>query len=52
MSTARSEAEREITSDGAFVRHPNRFGAAFGDGPGELPVEAGRYRLISSPVCP
>jgi putative glutathione S-transferase len=52
MSTARSEAEHEISSDGSFRRQPNRFVTAFGDGPGELPVEAGRYRLISSPVCP
>jgi len=52
MSTARSEAEREITSDGAFERQLNRFSTPFGSGPGELPVEAGRYRLISSPVCP
>jgi putative glutathione S-transferase len=52
MSTARSEAEHEIGDDGSFQRQQNRFTASFGDGPGELPVEVGRYRLISSPVCP
>jgi glutathionyl-hydroquinone reductase len=52
MATAHSEAEREIGADGAFRRQANRFDAPFGDGPGELPVEAGRYRLIVSPVCP
>ncbi len=52
MSTARSEAEHEIRPDGVFVRQANRFTASFGEGPGQLPVEAGRYRLIVSPVCP
>jgi putative glutathione S-transferase len=52
MSTARSEAEREIAGDGAFRRQANRFVTPFGDDPGALPVEAGRYRLIVSPVCP
>lgn len=52
MSTARSEVEREIGSDGSFQRQANRFTTAFGDGPGEAPVVAGRYRLIISRVCP
>jgi putative glutathione S-transferase len=52
MSTARSEAEHEIRTDGTFQRQSNRFETGFGDGPGLLPVEAGRYRLIMSPVCP
>lgn len=52
MSTARTEAEHEIVADGSFRRQPNRFTTGFGGGPGELPVEAGRYRLIVSPVCP
>lgn len=43
----------EINSKtGAFERQKNRFTAPFGNGDGELPVEAGRYRLLVSPVCP
>ncbi|MBR1691511.1 MAG: glutathione S-transferase C-terminal domain-containing protein [Lachnospiraceae bacterium] len=49
---ARSEKEHEISESGAFVRQQNRFTTPFGDGPGELPVEAGRYRLIWTPLCP
>ena len=37
---------------GAFVRQQNRFTTPFGAGEGELPVEAGRYRLIWSAACP
>jgi putative glutathione S-transferase len=37
---------------GAFVRQPNRFMTPFGGGDGELPVEAGRYRLIWCAACP
>ena len=37
---------------GRFVRQANRFTTPFGDGEGELPVEAGRYRIIWAPVCP
>lgn len=37
---------------GAFERQKNRFTTPFGNGAGELPVEAGRYRLLVSPVCP
>lgn len=43
---------REIEKNGAFKRQTNRFTTPFGDGSGELPVEAGRYRLLWSPVCP
>ncbi len=42
----------EVEKDGTFKRQTNRFTAPFGDGPGELPVEAGRYRILWSPVCP
>lgn len=49
---ATSEAEHEITATGAFQRQANRFTAPFGPGEGELPVEAGRYRLIVAGVCP
>ncbi|MDR2069998.1 MAG: glutathione S-transferase C-terminal domain-containing protein [Treponema sp.] len=47
-----SEKTHEITGTGAFLRQPNRFTTPFGTGDGELPVEAGRYRLIVSPGCP
>lgn len=47
-----SEDKHEITKDGAFKRQKNRFTTPFGNGEGELPVEAGRYRLIWTPVCP
>lgn len=42
----------EVEKSGAFKRQRNRFTTPFGDGPDELPVEAGRYRLLWSPVCP
>ncbi|WP_254638985.1 glutathione S-transferase family protein [Cohnella sp. GbtcB17] len=42
----------EITKDGSFKRQVNRFTTPFGDEPGELPVEAGRYRLLWSAACP
>lgn len=47
-----SESAGEIGEGGAFVRQQNRFRTPFGDRPGELPVEAGRYRLIWTPLCP
>lgn len=42
----------EISKDGAFKRQKNRFTTPFGEKPGELPVEAGRYRLLWSAACP
>ncbi|WP_078596679.1 glutathione S-transferase family protein [Evansella clarkii] len=42
----------EISKDGAFKRQKNRFTTPFGEKPGELPVEAGRYRLLWSSACP
>lgn len=42
----------EITSHGSFNRQKNRFVTPFGDNPGDLPVEAGRYRLIWCAACP
>ncbi|MBP2643310.1 MAG: putative glutathione S-transferase [Firmicutes bacterium] len=42
----------EMKIDGKFKRQKNKFATPFGDGEGELPVEAGRYRLLWSPVCP
>lgn len=49
---ARHEDAHEISQKGEFVRQKNRFDTPFGDGPGELPVEANRYRLLWSPICP
>ena len=42
----------EVQSSGKFERQANRFVTPFGEGEGELPVEAGRYRLLWAPVCP
>ncbi len=47
-----SENAHEISETGAFVRQKNRFTTPFGDGEGELPVEADRYRLLWAPICP
>lgn len=47
-----SEDTHEVSKTGAFVRQDNYFVTPFGDGEGELPVEAGRYRLIWTPLCP
>ncbi|MDR0722788.1 MAG: glutathione S-transferase C-terminal domain-containing protein [Treponema sp.] len=49
---ALSESEHEISPQGAFVRQPNHFTTPFGSGPEELPVEAGRYRLLWASICP
>jgi putative glutathione S-transferase len=50
---ATSEEVNEIDQKtGAFNRQKNRFVTPFGDGEGELPVEAGRYRLLWTPICP
>ena len=49
---ATSEQTGEIGQGGSFVRQQNRFTTPFGEGEGELPVEAGRYRLIWTPLCP
>lgn len=49
---ATSENTGEIAGNGAFVRQENRFCTPFGSREGELPVEAGRYRLIWTPLCP
>lgn len=43
---------KEINADGSFNRQKNRFTTPFGSNEGELPVEAGRYRLLWSAVCP
>ena len=49
---ATTEKAGEIAGNGAFVRQENRFCTPFGSREGELPVEAGRYRLIWTPLCP
>lgn len=49
---ATSEDKNEIQENGAFVRQQNRFDTPFGDKDGQLPVEANRYRLIWTPLCP
>lgn len=47
-----SELTKEIGDNGAFVRQKNLFIKPFGPGKDELPVEAGRYRLLWAPICP
>lgn len=49
---ATSEDAHEVSETGAFVRQDNYFITPFGSGEGELPVEAERYRLIWTPLCP
>lgn len=44
--------QEEHGDGGRFRRQKNHFTAPFGSGEGELPVEAGRYRLLWAPVCP
>jgi len=41
-----SKKPQEIAEDGSFKRQTNRFTTPFGNNPEELPVEAGRYRLL------
>ena len=47
-----SEDAKEIGEDGKFNRQHNHFTTPFGNEVGMLPVEAGRYRLLWSAVCP
>lgn len=42
----------EVGEGGKFIRQKNRFVTPFGKEKGQLPVEAGRYRLLWAPVCP
>ena len=37
---------KEVDKSGKFVRQKNRFDTPFGEEEGQLPVEAGRYRLL------
>lgn len=50
-SEAMPEVVSEQTPDGGFRRQRNWFTAQFGDGEGQWPVEAGRYRLLGSVGC-
>lgn len=45
------ETVSELDERGAFVRQPVRFTAPCGNGEGEWPAEAGRYRLIWGKPC-
>ncbi|WP_437891066.1 hypothetical protein [Phytobacter sp. V91] len=45
------ETTVEQTDDGGFRRQNNAFTTRFGPADGQLPVEAGRYRLIVSASC-
>ncbi|MFD2446990.1 glutathione S-transferase family protein [Bacillus sp. CGMCC 1.16607] len=42
----------EISVDGRFIRQVNRFTTPFGNKSNELPIVAGRYRLLWSAACP
>ncbi|WP_170885551.1 glutathione S-transferase family protein [Bacillus alkalicellulosilyticus] len=52
LDNQKTEQVKEISADGSFKRQTNRFTTPFGDGPDELPVEAGRYRLLWTAACP
>ncbi|MDR3106730.1 MAG: hypothetical protein LBU05_00815 [Bifidobacteriaceae bacterium] len=45
------ELNAEQTADGAFRRQRNWFTAHFGTGPGQFPVEPGRYVLAGNTGC-
>ena len=49
---AHDHLKAEAGANGEFKRQGNAFTTPFGDAPGELPVEAGRYRLIVGKLCP
>lgn len=51
-NSADNWVEKEVSKEGKFHRQKIRFRTPFGDGEGELPVEAERYRLLWAPVCP
>ncbi len=50
--TSKDHLAAEAGPRGEFRRQQNRFTTPFGPGDGELPVEAGRYRLIVGNLCP
>lgn len=45
------ELTAEQTADGAFRRQRNYFNARFGDEPGQIKPEKGRYRIIGAVGC-
>lgn len=45
------ETTVEQTPDGAFRRQRNAFSVRFGSGPGEAPVQAGRYHILGALGC-
>ncbi len=45
------ETNVEQTPDGAFRRQRNWFTARFGDGPGQVRPEPGRFLLLGNPGC-
>ncbi len=44
--------KNEVDTNGRFIRQSNQFTTPFGEEEGQLPIEAGRYRLLWAPVCP
>lgn len=46
------DIKEEIQANGKFERQKNRFTTPFGSQEGQLPVEAGRYRILWAAVCP
>ena len=52
MENNQKKTPVEVDKKGKFNRQGNRFTIPFGNGPDELPVEAGRYRLIWAAICP
>ncbi|MBQ1492010.1 MAG: glutathione S-transferase family protein, partial [Blautia sp.] len=52
MAVVDHVTNKEIQKDGRFRRQKNHFVTPFGEGPGFLPAEKGRYRLLWAPVCP
>lgn len=52
MKETNKQIPSEVDEKGKFIRQKNRFATPFGNEPGELPVEAGRYRLLWAAVCP
>ena len=52
MEETKKEVPAEVDEKGKFIRQKNQFCNTVWNKPGELPVEAGRYRLLWSPVCP
>lgn len=50
--TADDWIKNEVDKGGKFHRQKIQFTTPFGEKEGELPVEAGRYRLLWAPVCP